>query len=113
MYDLKLHKNLNLAKWSCYSKGQQILMIANELNRAGNWIEKSQNFEVNQCYARAFELIDLTVEDTKWKNGLKELLRFREVLADLYIQKNKDAAMNKKAYEVLLTLSSESYNILH
>jgi hypothetical protein len=113
MYDLKLHKNLNLEKWSCYSKGQQILMIANELNRAGNWIEKHQNFEVNQCYERAFELIDLTVEDTKWKNGLKELLRFREVLATLYIQENKDDAMNKKVYDVLLTLSSESYNILH
>jgi hypothetical protein len=113
MYDLKLHKNLNLEKWSCYSKGKQILMIANELNRAGNWIEKCQNFEVNQCYERAFELIDLTIEDNKWKNGLKELLRFREVLAALYIQENKDVTMNKKAYEVLLTLSSESYNILH
>jgi hypothetical protein len=88
-------------------------MIATELSRAKNWIEKKQNFEINQCYERAFELIDLTVEDSKWKNGLKEILRFRELLAELYLQNNKNAKMNQSLYDILLTLSVESYNMLH
>ena len=113
MYPLKLHKNLTPERWQTFSKGRQILMIATELSRAKNWIEKKQNFETNQCYERAFELIDLTVEDSKWKNGLKEILRFRELLAELYLQNNKNAKMNQSLYDILLTLSVESYNMLH
>ena len=113
MYTLKLHKNLTLKKWCNYSKGQQILMIANELNRAQNWLQKEENFEVNQCYERAFELLDLTLEDKKWHKGIKEILRFREMLAELYVTKEKDKISNKKAYDILITLTPESYNMLH
>jgi hypothetical protein len=112
MYPLKLHKNLTPEKWAGYSKGQQILMIANELNRAQNWLEKQQYDEVNHCYERAFELTDLTVEDAKWAGGTRELLRFREILGGLYIQQMKDSALNQMAYKALIRLSSEAYNLL-
>ncbi|MFA6924289.1 MAG: hypothetical protein WC223_08555 [Bacteroidales bacterium] len=59
--NLIYHKNLTVEKWSVYSKAQQILMIANELNRAKNMPEKNKINETNLCYERAFELIDLTV----------------------------------------------------
>jgi hypothetical protein len=113
MYPLRLHKNLTPEKWAVYSKGQQILMIANELNRANNWIKKNQLTEINQCYERAFELIDLTVEDSKWAGKVRELLRCREVIAEMYVQKQKDGRLNNLAYECLIALSSESYNMLH
>jgi hypothetical protein len=113
MYPLKLHKNLTPEKWAGYSKGQQILMIANELNRAKNWIKKNQRDETNQCYERAFELIDLTTEDLKWMAGIRELLRCREVLAELYMQQQKNGALNHMAYECLIALSSEAYNLMH
>jgi hypothetical protein len=112
MYPLKLHKNLTPEKWAGYSKGQQILMIANELNRAKNWIKKNQWDETNHCYERAFELIDLTLEDLKWKTGVRELLRCREVLGALYMQQQKDGAINHLAYKCLIALSSEAYNVL-
>lgn len=113
MSPLKHHKNLSDKKWFAYSKAQQILMIANELNRAKNWIKKKSFQDVNLCYERAFELTDLTIADNKWKGKLKELLRFREYLAEQYIIKNKSAKINDQIYNGLILLSPESYNMLN
>jgi len=111
MYPLKYHSNLSIEKWSRYSKGQQLIMIANELNRARVWLEKNQPEESEFCYERAFELTDLILEDKKWSNSLKELFRFREVLGELYIVKN--ITMNNLIQSTLIALSTESYNLLH
>ena len=89
MYKLKLHKNLDGEKWKTFDKSQQILMIANELNRAKNWIIKDDLEEVTNCYERAFELLDLTISLTARKNLLRELLRFREMLAIQYIARKR------------------------
>ena len=112
MYKLKLHKNLTKEKWRSFSKSQQILMIANELKRAENWIIKGDLDEVKNCYERAFELLDLTISISKRRNLLKELLRFREMLASQYISKQKDINLNQKLFNVLLSLSKDSYKIL-
>ncbi|MBC8525629.1 MAG: hypothetical protein ISS28_02020 [Candidatus Cloacimonetes bacterium] len=111
MYKLKFHKNLDIKKWNKFSKSQQILMIANELNRAKNWIIKGDLDEVNNCYERAFELLDLTISLTTRKNLLKELLRFREIFALQYLNaKNpediqKNFMQNQKLFNVLLSLN--------
>lgn len=86
-------------------------MIANELNRAGTWLEKGDYEDVDRCYERAFELTDLTVCDQKWRNSLKELLRFREILGYLYVSKNP--ALNKLTQSTLIALTSGSYNMLN
>ena len=111
MYKLKLHKNLNRERWKTFDKSQQILMIANELNRAKNWIIKGDLEEVTNCYERAFELLDLTISLTARKNLLRELLRFREILAIQYISKEKDVEMNRRLFDVLLSLNKDSYNL--
>ncbi len=114
MYKLKFHKNLDTKKWNKFSKSQQILMIANELNRAKNWIIKGDLDEVNNCYERAFELLDLTISLTTRKNLLKELLRFREIFALQYLNaKNpediqKNLMKNQQLFNVLLSLNKVS-----
>jgi len=113
MYTLVLHKNLTTDRWQRFSKSQQILMITTELNRAQTWIEKNQNYETNQCYERAFELFDLTIADPKWQSGLKELLRARDILAELYLQNTKDELTNKQLMDAIILLSTEAYNMLH
>ena len=113
MLTLKHHKNLTEDKWFAYSKAQQLLMIANELNRAKNWINKKNFQDVNLCYERAFELTDLTIADKKWQSRLKELLRFREYLAEQYIIKNKSTKINDQLYKGLISLTPESYNMLN
>jgi predicted membrane-bound spermidine synthase len=106
-------------------------MIANELNRAGKWIEKKDFNEVKLCYERAFELLYLTVETLSSQSGpvsrhnelplvidgrdnkkLKELLRFKEVLATLYIDNNPSVKQNFDLFKVLVSLSKESFSML-
>ncbi len=113
MYPLKLHKNLNQEKWAAYPKGQQILMIANELNRAKNFIKNGKTDSVNMCYERAFELTDLTSSDAKWRGKSRELRRFRELLAMQYTEKEKDASINQMLYVGLIRLSADAYRMLY
>jgi len=109
LYDLKFHKSLTIEKWFSYSRGQQVLMIANELNRAGNLIQNNMISEMKNCYERAFELTDLTCSDQKWKGRIKELRRFREMLAALYNQTNVQHNENKKLNEALIKMNVEAH----
>ncbi len=113
MYALQWHKNLTAEKWESYSRGQQILMIANELNRAKNFIANNQEEAVRHCYERAFELTDLTSADSKWHGKLKELRRFRELLAELYFSERSDERVNNLLLVGLQRLSAEACRLLN
>ena len=111
MYPLKLHKTLTPEKWQKFAEAQQVLMIANEINRAINRIKKNDWEEVNNCYERAFELLDLTVSLTKKKNKRREFLRLREVIASQYISHQKSLKTNELIFQALLLLNPESYEM--
>jgi len=83
MYPLRFHPSLP-RRWPGFPRHQQILMIANELNRAKNSITGQDYAEAANAYERAFELVDLTVESVSGTLRY-ELLRFREVLAGVYL----------------------------
>ena len=113
MYPLIFHKNLTEEKWFAYPQSQQALMIANEINRAKNFIVSQKIDQANGCYERALELTDLTSADPRWRgNSLKELRRFREMLAQQYASKNKNETINQQLYRGLLQLSPEAYRLL-
>ena len=97
-------------KWIKYTKEQQILMIANEINRAKNAILNNYNEDAKCCYERALELIVLTIDDLKWRNNLKEIIRCKEVVASLYIEMNIN--LNNLLYKCLIQLNSKAYNML-
>jgi hypothetical protein len=81
------HKEI-IEKWQNYSIFEQMANIGAEVGRAINW-NKKHNFEMStNAFYRALELIDLTVEDKKNKNSLKEILRLRELIGDYFIGKN-------------------------
>ena len=99
---------------------QRELMIANELNRAKNWIEKKDLGEVKNCYERALELLDLTIAITKNRSRLKEYLRLREMMGKFYIEKKGnliskgivdsegvDFKFNSQLFTCICTLSKE------
>jgi hypothetical protein len=107
---------LTRERWASFTKGQQILMIGSELERIKHRVsinpeEPLEN--INPCYERIMDLVDLTLEDKKWKLKLKELLRFREVIGELYIQKEKDYNLNSMVYDALVQLNAGSYNAMH
>ncbi len=112
MYPLVHHKHLDSVKWNSFSKAQQLLMIASELSRAGSWMKRGDGFAVRQFDERAFELIDLTLEDPKWSGKTRELCRFRELLAERYQLHSMDFQYNRLLYRVLLQMHPESERIL-
>ncbi|MEA3296044.1 MAG: hypothetical protein U9Q27_02825 [Patescibacteria group bacterium] len=98
----KYHKNLDLEKWNKFSKQEQILNIASEFSRAKNWLAKNNKQETLNCLNRAFELIDLTIQSSSKEKSLNHFLRFREVLAQFYIKKNKTNDEFIKIFKTLL-----------
>ena len=107
--ELKYHRNLSVEKWAGFPFFKEVLMIANELNRAINWIKKEDFEEVRLCYERAFELLYLTIACLKEKNMLKELLRFKEMLALFYLQDRPGVEENLKLLNALLLLDKDSF----
>jgi hypothetical protein len=86
-------------------------MIANELNRSRNTLQKQDQENAIHALERAFELTDLTTSDPKNPSFMKELLRFREMLGELCNQ--PDTKKNKILMETLITLNSAAYRMLH
>ena len=110
MYTLIYHKNMTVEKWFAYPRYQQLLMIANELNRAQNALVKGDTGNAVHAWERAFELTDLTVEDQKNRRLLKELLRFREKLGETFI--TLDANLNLLLMNALITFDPAAYNAM-
>ncbi|MDO8743014.1 MAG: hypothetical protein Q7J30_00405 [Candidatus Azambacteria bacterium] len=75
------HKNLADGGWQKISLYEQMGNIGSEVNRALNWRDKDKKLYEN-AVDRAFELLDLTISDLRWRNRLKEIVRVRELLAD-------------------------------
>ena len=97
-------------KWFLYPGFQQLLMIANELNRAQNALGKGDTDNAIHAWERAFELTDLTVADRKNSRMLKELLRFREMMGEVFI--SADAALNKSLMNGLIKLDPAAYRAM-
>jgi hypothetical protein len=111
MYPLVYQKGMTAEKWHGYPRFQQILSIANELNRAQNSLLKDNLEYAEHAWKRAFELTDLTLEDNLPQGLLKELLLFREMLGEVFI--SHDPIAHKKLINGLITLDAAAYRMLH
>lgn len=107
------HPNLNQEKWNLLDKSRQVLNISAELNRANHWLVTTNEEYKKKSLERAFELIELSIADRKkWSPGArKELLRFRESLAEFYVQDTTSAISLKKYIQVLLNLNPISAQV--
>ena len=56
------HASLTLERWSAHGRDQQVLMIANEMNRAGRLFGPHDRGRLSNAYERVLRLADLTVE---------------------------------------------------
>jgi hypothetical protein len=92
-------------KWQKFSKEEQILNIAAELSRAKFWLKEKNREQFLNCLNRAFELIDLTINASRHQRDLKELSRFRDVLAQFYIDEDKNINEFAKIFKTLLMLN--------
>lgn len=109
---LKLHPTMTVEKWGKHTFGNQILMIGNEINRAGNFIRTGDPVNIKGAYERALELTMLTIATSVKKRSINELCRFKEVLAGFWLQA-PSSTENSKLQDVLIRLSGEAFCRLH
>ncbi|MEX0848686.1 MAG: hypothetical protein WD055_00480 [Candidatus Dependentiae bacterium] len=87
---MKIHKGLSLERWFTFSLFEQLANVGTDIERVINW-KKKENIDYSEkAFARALELLDLTILDDKNKGGkLRELLRMREILIDYFVYDNQ------------------------
>jgi hypothetical protein len=99
------HSSLSPERWAQFSLDQQILMIGNEMDRAKRSIELGDRQGLSLSYERVLRLVDLTVEVQRRSTLRRELLRWRDLIADLYIRTEPSAADHDAAFRALLQLT--------
>lgn len=68
------------SRWQQFTLAEQLGHVGSEVSRTRKAVGDEQRYW--SAATRAFELLDLTIEDPRWSSRLRELLRVREVLAD-------------------------------
>ena len=106
------HAGLSLERWRSFTLDQQLLMIANEMNRASKLMESADAARLKSAYERALRLADLTIEAQPRRALRRELLRWRDLVAGLYIAPASDAAAHGAAMRCLLQFSPTTYSQL-
>src|SRR5947207_15500376 len=96
------HAGLTTARWAAFTLDQQILMIGNELNRAAKLVEPSDRERLRSAYARVLALTDLTVQCQRRRTLRRELLRWRDLIASLYLGEAGGPARHAAAFRCLL-----------
>ena len=96
------HGSLTVDRWSVIPLEQQILMIANEMNRASKLLGPEDHERCASSYERILRLVDLTIESRKQRGLRRELLRWRDLIAALYQSPEPDPALHRSAFRCLL-----------
>jgi hypothetical protein len=100
------HASLTPERWARFDLDRQILMVANEMNRARGLFAEGDKDALRRTYERVLRLLDLTVQ-TQPRRGLRrELLRWRDLVAALYIAEGADAPAHDEAFRCLLRFTS-------
>lgn len=76
-----IHQSLADGRWQQFTLAEQLGNVGSEVHRAMNQRGKDERL-FQGAVDRALELLDLTIEDPRWKKRLREILRAREALCD-------------------------------
>ncbi len=75
------HSSLAAGRWQTMPLAEQLANVGSDVARARRWQEKDPQL-CEKAFVRALELLDLTIEDPRWKGRRKQLTRVRELLCD-------------------------------
>jgi hypothetical protein len=92
---------MNSEKWGKLSLATQMGNIGSEINRVIHWNELGDKEEMKNSLWRALELIDLTI--IQRKRG--EISRLREVICDIFLDKNNYKVSTKNLKEYFLNFA--------
>jgi hypothetical protein len=99
------HASLDAGRWSAFSRDQQLLMIANEMNRASRLFGPGDRSRLANAYERVLRLADLTADVQASRSLRRELLRWRELAASAYLE--PDEPFHRELFRALLLLTPE------
>jgi hypothetical protein len=97
---------MTVERWSAYGRDQQILMIANEMNRAGKLFAAGDRARLASAYERVLRLADLTAEAQSSRSLRRELLRWRELAGAVYLEPDEERHL--ALFHALLLLTPAS-----
>ena len=100
------HASLTPERWAGFGRDQQILMIANEMNRASRLFGAADRGRLSNAYERVLRLADLTVEVQPSRSLRRELMRWRELAGGVYLDPDLEA--HRQLFRVLLLLTPAS-----
>jgi hypothetical protein len=95
---------LDRERWARFSLDQQILMIGNEMNRATRMMGPDDAEGRRRGYERVLRLTDLTTQGALRRAARRELLRWRDQVAALYVSGLADPLRHREALRALLLL---------
>ncbi len=96
------HAGLSPERWGQFTLDQQILMIANEMNRASRVLGPGNETRRRNAYERTLALTDLTIRLNSARGLRRELLRWRGLVAELYLLPTGSADAHAAALRALL-----------
>jgi hypothetical protein len=99
------HAGLSADRWRSFGKDQQLLMVANEMSRAAGLLGPEDHARLRNSYERVLRLVDLTIEVNPRRALRRELLRWRDVVAELYLAAGMNEERHTAAFRALLLLS--------
>jgi hypothetical protein len=106
--DVSQHAGLSPERWARFAPAQRVLMIANEMHRATKLMAPPDRSRLLSGYERVLQLADLTIQTSERPALRRELLRWRDLVAALYILPACDPAAHAAALRALLQLMPEA-----
>ena len=98
------HAALTEERWAGFDLDQQILMIANEMNRTARILADPDSGYRRRGYERILRLTDLTTAGNHRRTLRRELIRWRDLIAVLYVAPLPDPGAHRSAFRMLLQL---------
>ena len=75
---------VDVGRWFTLTLDEQLGNVGSEVGRAAKWLRQGDTTQRDKALDRAFELLDLTIQDPRWRHRLKEMCRARELVADTF-----------------------------
>jgi hypothetical protein len=97
------HASLTPERWAGFGRDRQLLMIANEMNRASKLFGEADRERLANAYERILRLADLTVEVLASRSLRRELLRWRELAGGVYLEPDRET--HRQLFRALLLLT--------
>src|SRR5882672_8671871 len=105
---MKQHAGLTWERWAQFTLDQEILMIGNEMNRAAKLMALEDRGRLRDAYERVLHLTDLTIRVHDRRSLRRELLRWRDLIARLYLGPESDPTAHSEAFRCLLRFTPEA-----